>query len=211
SGRGFTQIERAAREFRKWGLGLVLISQVLSDFVGEIKANIGTEIQMRTRYERDLERIKMKYGEDILKSIIKANVGTGMIQNSQYNNGRPYFVSFRPIYHNISRLSDEEIENYDKYNNRLNQLFDLVDELKAQEIDIFDVELELKLSSDNLKKGAFDVVEMYLETLEPRVKELYEKNTGRKPGVEDHDKIISSVKGRRERRRDKWSKLLGEE
>ncbi|MBW2972303.1 DUF87 domain-containing protein, partial [Candidatus Woesearchaeota archaeon] len=31
SGAGFTQIERGCREFRKWGIGIVLISQVLSD------------------------------------------------------------------------------------------------------------------------------------------------------------------------------------
>jgi len=40
SGEGFVQLERGAREFRKWGVGLLLISQVLSDFVGEVKANI---------------------------------------------------------------------------------------------------------------------------------------------------------------------------
>mgnify|MGYP001503140327 CR=1 FL=1 len=67
SGKGFIQLERGAREFRKWGVGLLLISQVLSDFVGEVKANIGTEIQMGTRYEGDLERVSMKYGEDALK------------------------------------------------------------------------------------------------------------------------------------------------
>src|SRR3989338_2823548 len=44
TGQGFVKIERAVREFRKWGIGLVLISQVLSEFIGEIKANIGTEI-----------------------------------------------------------------------------------------------------------------------------------------------------------------------
>jgi DNA helicase HerA-like ATPase len=60
SGEGFLQIERACREFRKWGIGVVLISQVLADFVGQIKANINTEVQMRTRDEGDLERIKTK-------------------------------------------------------------------------------------------------------------------------------------------------------
>ena len=51
SGEGFLQIERACREFRKWGMGVMLVSQVLADFVGEIKANISTEAQMRTRDE----------------------------------------------------------------------------------------------------------------------------------------------------------------
>ena len=57
SGQGFIQVERAAREFRKWGVGLVMISQVLTDFAGETKANISTEVQMRTRDQGDLDRI----------------------------------------------------------------------------------------------------------------------------------------------------------
>jgi len=80
TGRGLIQLERGVREFRKWGIGLVLISQVLTDYPKDIKANVGTEIQMRTRYEGDLSQIKMKYGEDIMKSVVKARVGTGMIR-----------------------------------------------------------------------------------------------------------------------------------
>ena len=79
SGEGFLQIERACREFRKWGLGVMLVSQVLSDFVGQIKANINTEIQMRTRDEGDLDRISTRYGKEVLQSLVKATVGTGKI------------------------------------------------------------------------------------------------------------------------------------
>lgn len=189
SGRGFIQIERAAREFRKWGVGLVLISQVLSDFVGEIKANIGTEIQMRTRYERDLERIRMKYGEDTMKSVVKANVGTGMIQNAEYNQGRPYFVSFRPLLHDHHRLADDTLDNYDKYNNKIEELSQILDDMKAVEIDVFDLSLELGLTLDNIKRGSFDVVELYLESLEPRINDQF-KNLSKiqKSKVEDFKK-----------------------
>ena len=173
SGRGFIQIERAAREFRKWGVGLVLISQVLSDFVGEIKANIGTEVQMRTRYERDLERIRMKYGEDTMKSVVKANVGTGMVQNAEYNQGRPYFISFRPLLHDHHRLSDETLDNYDKYNVKIEGLQNRLDDMKDVNVDVFDLKLELGLALDNVKKGGFDVVELYLESLEPRINDQY--------------------------------------
>ena len=125
SGDGFIQIERAAREFRKWGVGLVLISQVLSDFIGTIKANIGTDIQLRPRDENDLERIKIKYGEDMMRSIVKASVGEGMFENVSYNKGKPYFVSFRPLYHSIERLSDDILSKYSHYN-------DIIDELSYQ-------------------------------------------------------------------------------
>ncbi len=178
SGKGFTEVERAVREFRKWGIGLILISQVLSDFVGEIKANIGTEIQMRSRYEGDLERVKMKYGEDILKSVVKANIGTGMLQNAQYNKGRPYFVSFRPLLHNPRRLGDPELELYDKYNNRIDVLRKKLNKLKKAGVDVFDLELELDLTQSNIKKGGFDIVELYIESLEPKINSLYDKKTG---------------------------------
>jgi len=62
-----------------------MISQVLADFVGQIKANINTEIQMRTRDEGDLARIKEKYGGEVLQGLVKASVGSGMVENPTYN------------------------------------------------------------------------------------------------------------------------------
>ncbi|MBU4266427.1 MAG: DUF87 domain-containing protein, partial [Candidatus Altiarchaeota archaeon] len=229
SGKGFTQVERAVREFRKWGIGLVLISQVLSDFVGEIKANIGTEIQMRSRYEGDLERIKMKYGEDILRSVVKSAVGTGMVQNAEYNKGRPYFVSFRPLLHNPHRLSDEELDNYDKFNKEITKLRDKLDILKTGGIDVFDLDLELNLAQDNVKKGSFDVVKMYLESLGPRIEDEFSKmGTGEREKAEakakededrarteaeksvKHGEMLEGLKERREERNEKWQRLKTE-
>ncbi len=177
TGKGFTNIERAVREFRKWGVGMLLSSQVLSDFVGEIKTNISTEIQLRTKYEEDLNRIKMKYGDDILKYIVKSPVGVGMIQNAEFNRGNPYFISFRPLLHSIVRLSDKSLETYQKYNERIAKIIDVIDALKAKEVDVFDVELELKLARDKLNKGSFEVVEIYLESLEKKLAEMKKKGT----------------------------------
>ncbi len=175
SGEGFLQIERACREFRKWGIGVVLISQVLADFVGQIKANINTEIQMRTRDEGDLERIKVKYGGDILQSLVKASVGTGMLQNSAYNRGKPYFVTFRPIMHSVARLSDEEIESYNTYNEQIDQIQYELDQLEELKQDVFDLRLELKLALDKVKSGNFNMVKIYLDGLLPRLKKLWDK------------------------------------
>lgn len=169
TGEGFIQVERACREFRKWGIGMVMISQVLSDFKGEIKANIGTEIQMRTRYEDDLERIKLKYGEDMQKSVLKASLGTGMLQNATYNRGRPYFVTFRPIFHNLHRLTNEELSLYKKYNKQINELRSRLADLKKEGVDIFDVELELNLAQSRLERGAFNIVDIYIESIKTRV------------------------------------------
>jgi hypothetical protein len=180
SGEGFLQIERACREFRKWGMGVILISQVLSDFVGEVKANINTEIQARTIEESDLERIKTKYGEEFLKSLVRAEVGVAMFQNAEYNKGKPYFVNFRPILHNTRRLSDEELEKYNKYNDMIDDFESQVEQLEKEKVDIFDLKMELKLIKDKLMTGNFSVVDIYIEGLGPRLQKQWEK-IGKKP------------------------------
>ena len=180
SGEGFIQLERGAREFRKWGIGLFLISQVLSDFVGEVKANIGTELQMGTRYEGDLERVGVKYGDDILKSLVKEPIGTGMMVNAEYNSGRPYFVAFRPLLHNTKRLGKLEIGKYEKYFNELEDLDYQVLKLKKYGVDILDLELELKLSKKKVKEGQFQMAEMYLEPLRIKMQETW-SDIGKEP------------------------------
>ncbi len=180
SGAGFTQIERGCREFRKWGLGIILISQVLSDFVGEIKANINTQVQMKTRDEGDLSRIKMQYGEEYIQSLIKSPVGSGMVQNSSWNRGKPYYVTFRPILHSVARLSDEELDKYNHFNGIVEQLEFEFDQLEGLKQDVFDLRLELKLAKDKIKSGNFNMVKIYLDGLTPRVEKMWDK-LGKKP------------------------------
>ncbi|MCD4771342.1 DUF853 family protein [archaeon] len=180
SGEGFVQIERACREFRKWGYGVTLISQVLSDFAGQIKANISTEIQMRTRDEGDLDRIKTKYGDEFLQSLVKASTGVGMFVNPAYNHANPYFINFRPILHNTRRLPDEDLEKYNKYNDQVDDLEYQVEQLEELKIDVFDLKMELKLVKDKIMVGNFSVVDIYLEGLTPRIVKQWEK-LGKKP------------------------------
>jgi len=198
SGKGFLQIERACREFRKWGFGVMLVSQVLSDFVGEIKANINTEVQMRTRDEADLNRIKTKYGEEFLQSLIKASVGVGMFVNAKYNRGKPYFVHFRPILHNTRRLSDEILEQYNKYGEIIDDLEYQIEQLEQEKIDVFDLKMELKLVKDKLMTGNFTVVDIYLEGLKPRIEKhwqtLNKKPKKRELELIDTNVIESSIK-----------------
>ncbi|MEA2036660.1 MAG: helicase HerA-like domain-containing protein [Nanoarchaeota archaeon] len=180
TGQGFLQIERAAREFRKWGVGLMLISQVLTDFVGQTKANINTEIQMRTRDQGDLDRIKNKYGAYMLQSLLKASTGTGMIENPAYNTGNPYFISFRPLFHEHARLADDILESYNKYNDIIDDIEFEIDQLEALKKDVFDLRLELKMALDKVKAGAFNMVDIYLEGLKPRIDDMWKK-LGKKP------------------------------
>jgi hypothetical protein len=175
SGDGFTQIERGAREFRKWGLGLLLISQVLSDFAGTVKANISSEIQLRTKYEDDLERVKMKYGPEVLQGIVKADVGTGMFQNARYNRGRPYFIAFRPLLHCITRLNDSELDMYEQYSKQLDEIAADIARLEAAKVDVFDLKLELKLAREKLAKGSFKFIDIYVDSLTSRLKATKKK------------------------------------
>ena len=206
SGEGFIQVERGCREFRKWGIGLLLVSQVLADFVGQIKANINTEIQMRTRDEGDLQRIATKYGQEVLRSLVKASVGTGMVQNAAYNRGRPYFVTFRPLLHNVTRLSDEELEQYNKYNEIIDDIEWQLQQLEELGQDVFDLRLELKLAMDKLKTGNFNMVQVYLDGLTPRLKKIWEK-LGKQPkkrekkrvSVEELRRAVEEAKKEREK------------
>jgi hypothetical protein len=104
----YLALESGVREFRKWGIGLVLISQVLTDFKGAIRANIGTEVQFRTKYSGDINMVKAKYGALYSSFVAKLPVGTGMYQNPEFNDGKPYFIEFRPLYHNPLGLTDAE-------------------------------------------------------------------------------------------------------
>ncbi|MBI3026940.1 carboxypeptidase regulatory-like domain-containing protein [Candidatus Woesearchaeota archaeon] len=175
SGQVFVQIERATREFRKWGVGLILVSQVLSDFPPEVLANINTEIQLRTRDEGDLSRTKEKYGENILQSVVKAALGAGVVQNSAYNKGKPYFIGFRPPLHGTQRINDEELEKYNKYNEMIDDLEFQLEQLEKESVDVFDLKLELKLSQDKVKSGNFNMVNIYLDGLKPRIKSQWDK------------------------------------
>ena len=108
--RAYRKLEQAVREYRKWGIGLVMISQVLTDFKGAIRGNIGTEIQMSSRYEGDLKRVRERHGKEISRLIPRMSIGLGMVESVGYNKGNPYFVQFRPLYHSPLKLSEKDIK-----------------------------------------------------------------------------------------------------
>ncbi|MEM7822597.1 MAG: hypothetical protein QXI23_03905, partial [Candidatus Aenigmatarchaeota archaeon] len=162
---------------------------------------------MRTRYDDDLDRISRKYGKEIEVSITKAAVGTGMLVFSEYNRGRPYFITFRPILHQVSRLSDEELERYVEYDKRLEKTKFLVNVLKNQGVDVFDLETEISLCESKLMEGAFDIVDIYLEGLEPRIKGEFEKRGMKIPEYKPElleEKEIERIVEEAEKEREKF-------
>ena len=154
AGRGLIALERAVREFRKWGIGIILISQVLEDFAGEIRANIGTEMQLRTTYEPDLDKIRLKYGDEIVKSVVREETGTAMMHNSGYNIGKPFFINIRPPYHDVHRISASELDRYSLLSRRIS----MIEKEQLDEQDLFN----LRLAKDGLLEANFTTAETYL-------------------------------------------------
>ena len=86
-----------------------MVSQVLTDFKGAIRGNIGTEIQLSTRYEGDIKRVRERHGAQISQLISRLPTGLGMIESAGYNRGAPYFAQFRPILHSPYKLQDDAL------------------------------------------------------------------------------------------------------
>ena len=169
-GKGYIALEKAAREFRKWGIGLITVSQVSSDFKEAVSGNILTEIQLNTKSKEDIDRIKYKYGDDFAQRISRQAVGVGLMQNAKYNDGKPWFVNFRPTYHSPHKITDEMLELYDKYARILEKIEEKVNSYKKQGRDMTNLEIELKLAKTKLKQARFKMCEIYIESLEKGVK-----------------------------------------
>jgi hypothetical protein len=170
--KGYLSLERACREFRKWGIAVFLISQVLLDFKGAIRANIANEIQLRTKYEGDINRVKTKYGSDYASKVTKLTIGTGLFQNPEYNYGKPWFINFRPLLHSPFALKDEEVNSYIEINKKVIDLEKRIEKLKEKKVDTYDIELELNMVKDKVKVAAFTMAESYLEPLIKRVEKM---------------------------------------
>jgi hypothetical protein len=166
---GYIALERACREFRKWGIGLVMISQVLSDFKEAIKGNVLTEVQMHTKSLGDLERIEKKYGLEYAKRVTREEIGVGMMQNPAYNDGRPWFISFRPPLHSPHKIPEKEFEMYKEYATVLDELENKIMELEARGMDTFSLKVELKLAKDKLKEGRFRMAKIYIDSLSEKL------------------------------------------
>ena len=166
---GYVSLEMACREFRKWGIGIIMCSQVLADFKEAIAGNVLTDIQMNTKSIVDIKKVESKYGSEYAQRISRQGVGVGMFQHPKYNNGKPYFVQFRPTYHNPHKITDEEMELYKEFARRLEAIEEVILEMKKAGKDVFDVELELKLARDKLKKGSFRIARIYVTSLEERL------------------------------------------
>ncbi len=167
--QAYSQLENAMREFRRWGIGMMLVSQVLSDFKSAVHGNIATEIQMKTKFAGDMARIEQKYGEAYSRTLVKEPVGVGMIQNSKYNGGLPYFVKFRPLLHSTLRMSEEELNEYQELLTLKKTASSKIQKMAEGGGDTQGLEFELKLGIDKLKEGQHNLAKIYLTTLNEKL------------------------------------------
>jgi hypothetical protein len=107
-------------------------------------------------------------------------VGTGLLQNPAYNSGKPWFITFRPLLHNTFRLTDEELEKYKDYSLEIEGLIEKAEALSKKGIDIYDIELELKLAQEKLNTGEMRMTETYIESVKARIKTMEEKASKKK-------------------------------
>jgi hypothetical protein len=169
---GYIALEKACREFRKWGLGLLMISQVSADFKQAVAGNIMTEVQLNTKSIEDIQKIAQKYGEEYSTKITRQGIGVAMIQNPKYNNGKPWFIHFRPPLHDPHKISEEELQQYSTYSKRLDEIEVILDNANKKGKDVDEIILEFKLTRNKLKEGHFKMVDMYMKSLETKIQKL---------------------------------------
>ena len=169
---GYVALEKAAREFRKWGIGLIMASQVNADFKQAVAGNILTEVQLNTKSMEDINKIAQKYGVEYSTKVTRQGIGVAMIQNPKYNEGKPWFVHFRPTLHNPHKIPEDELQTYSKYSTNLDDMESKILKAKAKGKKVDDILLELKLTRDKLKEGHFKMVDIYLKSLETSLKKL---------------------------------------
>ncbi len=169
SGDGYAGLIRGAREFRKWGIGLLMASQVSSDFKGEIGGNVLTEVQLNTKNMNDIKKAEEKYGGMYAKRITRQGVGVAMVQNPQYNDGKPWFIHFRPPLHNPHKLSEEDLEKYNKFTSQLKVIKEEIKSKEDSNQDTSDLELDYNLANNKLKEGRFKMTEIYIQSLQEKL------------------------------------------
>ena len=92
-----------------------------------------------------------------------------MVQNAEYNEGKPYFIELRPLLHDTGRLSEEEIAEYIKYDTEIIKIEKKVAELKAKGGDTADIEFELKLAKDKARQTMFTMAKTYIDSIKSRL------------------------------------------
>ena len=89
-------LDSAVRLLRKKGVGVMLVSQKISDFDPAMRSAMNISIFFRTKYEGDLRAIGMMLGSEVSHIIPKLPVGYSIFHLADI--GDPFVVAWRPTY-----------------------------------------------------------------------------------------------------------------
>jgi DNA helicase HerA-like ATPase len=89
-------LDSAVRMLRKKGIGVMLISQKISDFHPAMRSAMNISIHFRTKYEGDLESIARTLGSDISKVVPALPIAYSIFHSADV--GSPFVIAWRPLY-----------------------------------------------------------------------------------------------------------------
>jgi len=89
-------LDSAVRLLRKKGVGVMLVSQKISDFDPAMRSAMNISILFRTKYEGDLKAIARMLGSDMPRIIPGLPVGCSIFHFADV--GDPFVLAWRPTY-----------------------------------------------------------------------------------------------------------------
>jgi DNA-binding transcriptional ArsR family regulator len=89
-------LDSAVRLLRKKGVGVMLVSQKISDFDPAMRSAMNISILFRTKYEGDLDSISRTSGREFSKIVPSLPVGYSVFHSADL--GDPFVISWRPLY-----------------------------------------------------------------------------------------------------------------
>jgi len=89
-------LDSAVRLLRKKGVGVMLVSQKISDFDPATRSAMNTSILFRTKYEGDLRAIARILGTEMSALIPRLPVGYSVFHLADV--GDPFVLAWRPTY-----------------------------------------------------------------------------------------------------------------
>ena len=89
-------LDNAVRLLRKKGVGVMLVSQKISDFDPAMRSAMNISVLFRTKYEGDLKSISRMLGNEMSSIIPKLQIGYSVFHLADV--GEPFVVAWRPTY-----------------------------------------------------------------------------------------------------------------
>jgi hypothetical protein len=157
-------LDTAARELRKYGVGLVFISQSCFDFVRGIRGDIHTHIAMRTVWSNDLTYMKQhsnlpKGNENFFEALRHSANGIGLFYSHFFGHATPYYCKFLEegkLFQPAQKVSLEPMKDVDETAKRRNEITKIVQQKSNIPLETIRKELEASFGCKVDEKRIYD-------------------------------------------------------